>query len=603
MATHLATICFPQLHSPLSLLRFYERRARRILPALFVILIVVSMTAWMLIPKEVAQDAYQSVLAALGMSSNIVFWQLSSYWDPASELRPLLHTWSLGVEEQFYLIYPLLFLILWKWERRGNRWFMPVIVAGIAASFGLMLWVRLDDPSAAFYLLPTRSWELFAGAATAWLLPNHRRDWASAAWYARWRQLGATAGLALIALMIAPLPFGNTTRLLASVIGAVLVLVFAVPLTWGGRLLGSRLFVAVGLISYSAYLIHQPVFVAVRLWQPDSPSLMTMLGAFIIVLLLAWVSWRFIEQPFRRVDMVGRRAFFASMGICVVVIAGVGIAGRNTNLATFLYRATLTEKQRAVYDETFTAKTVERSSKCWFFYFEMLPKSMAKYEECVKQYGRAIVLLGDSHTGDFYGGLTQTSHHPFVVRAALEPCGATRMKCVYRDPFEFIRSRKDTIQIVVYLNAANRVMHFDGGEPVPDLGEVDQSFQRLISISGLLQGPEVYVIGPYVEPGLVIQPMLSYAMACDLGRVAVSPDIVRGFEKLDVAFVQHSMIFPAVRYVSTLRHYVKEKDTYLFNCDASFWRDGNHLTEAGRRRLATWLSQSIPVLAGGNGKN
>jgi peptidoglycan/LPS O-acetylase OafA/YrhL len=580
-----------------SLLQFYERRARRILPALFLVLFLVSATAWGMIPENLAHDTYESVLAALTMSSNIVFWRSVSYWDPTVDLRPLLHTWSLGVEEQFYLLYPLLFVLLWKGERNGRRWVLPAVLVVAGISFGLYLWLLNGRENSAFFLLPARLWELLAGAATAWLLPNQVRAWESAKWHMRARQLGACMGAVQILLAACYEPIGTAVRLVLSVAGAVMLLAFALPTTWVGRVLGSRLFVGIGLISYSAYLFHQPVFVAVRLWHPTVPGLPVMLGASLIVLLLAWASWRFIEQPFRQERVIGRRKFLVTMAVGVVVIGVFGVLGYRTNAPYALYRATSTDRQRAVYDETFVGKILERSSECWLGNFELYRPDIDAYESCAQRYGRAIIVMGDSHGYNLYSGLAQTIRHPFVVFSIQPVCDATDTRCVYRSVFELIRARAQAVQTVLYLNNGRKVMRNPDRNFAPSVKKIDRYLGELASIAGLPQGPGVYMIGPYVEPALVTQPLLRYAYACERGRAAVPPETVRIFERLDSAFLQRISAFPNVGYVSTLRHYSEEGDAYLYDCDALYWYDRHHFTRAGERRLVEWLAQDIPAIA------
>jgi peptidoglycan/LPS O-acetylase OafA/YrhL len=581
-----------------SLLQFYERRARRILPALFFVLLVVSATAWVMIPETLMHDTYGSVMAALGMSSNIVFWRTLNYWDPMASLRPLLHTWSLGVEEQFYLLYPLLFALLWKSERNGRRWFVPAVLAIAALSMGLLFWLRASDESAAFYLLPTRAWELLAGAVVAWLLPNHERAWESAKWHMRMRQLGGCVGVALIFLAVWDGPFDNAARLMMSVAGAMLLLAFATPTTWVGRVLASRPFVGVGLISYSAYLIHQPAFVAVRLWHPADPGLPVMLGASIVVLLLAWVTWRFVEQPFRQERVIGRCGFLATMAAGGIMIGTLGVLGRMTDVPQIVLRATSTERQREVYDETFVEKIVEPRSECWLRLLHEQPAIVAAYDACVRRYGRAIVVLGDSHGADLYTGLEQTLQSQFVVRIPTAVCGAAVGPCSIDAQIEFLRTRPESVRLVLYLDSGRKYMRTDAHGVTPDIRKIDARLSDLAFILTQLQGSEVYMIGPYVEPTLVVQPLLRYAYACELGRAAVQPEIAQRFERVDAVFRRRSTAFPGVRYVSTIRHYAEDGSAYLYDCSASYWRDSNHLTAAGQRRLVKWLAPDIPAIAG-----
>jgi len=150
-----------------SLVNFYERRIRRILPALFLVTLITIPFAWNLLPPDELKDYYQSVAAVSLFSSNILFWLESGYFDTLAELKPLLHTWSLAVEEQYYLVFPLLIVLTW---RLGKRYILPML--GLIALLSLLLaqWGSESNPSAAFYLLPTRFWELMIGSIAAFIM-------------------------------------------------------------------------------------------------------------------------------------------------------------------------------------------------------------------------------------------------------------------------------------------------------------------------------------------------------------------------------------------------------------------------------------------------
>jgi peptidoglycan/LPS O-acetylase OafA/YrhL len=155
---------------------FYERRARRILPALFFVILVTFPFAWKLIPPDELRDYYQSVAAVSVFSSNILFWRESGYFDTAAELKPLLHTWSLAVEERYYFFFPLLVSVTWRF---GKWLIMPMLAVAAAISLAIAQWGAINKPIATFYLLPTRSWELMAGSLVAYAL-FHRETFAKA---------------------------------------------------------------------------------------------------------------------------------------------------------------------------------------------------------------------------------------------------------------------------------------------------------------------------------------------------------------------------------------------------------------------------------------
>ncbi len=271
---------------------FYARRARRILPALFVVLLACLPAAWALMLPDRFAEFGASLIAVLGFGSNVYFWRVEDYFADAVALKPLIHTWSLAVEEQFYLAFPLLLAGLWRWLPRRA---LPLVLGLCAvASLALATWASRAHPPANFYLAPTRAWELLAGALAAF---------APRVGAGRLGDAGAALGLALIAAAVltfdAAMPVPGPMALIP-VGGAVLVILGAGPGGWTGRFLGLRPVVAVGLVSYSAYLWHQPLFAFARLAVNAEPSPWVMSGLVVAAFAMAGLSWRYVERPFRR---------------------------------------------------------------------------------------------------------------------------------------------------------------------------------------------------------------------------------------------------------------------------------------------------------------
>ena len=313
-----------------SILRFYERRARRILPALFFVMACCAPFAWIWMYPSQLMDFGRAVIAVIFFVSNILFWREIDYFAPSAEENPLLHTWSLAVEEQYYIFFPLLLLLAW---RLGRPRLIAVLVIGYVVSLGLAEWGWRHVPGANFYLIFTRAWELLAGSLCAFVLAN-RQPWAN-----------TPLSIAGLAMIIAPIfiyddqtPFPSLYALVP-VMGAVLVILCGGAGTLTARVLSWRPMVGLGLISYSAYLWHQPLFAFARLRSLSEPSHATMAALVVTTLLLAWFSWRFVEQPFRGKSgslLRGQRGLFAGaaigaaafMAFGIVVLTGQGFASR-----------------------------------------------------------------------------------------------------------------------------------------------------------------------------------------------------------------------------------------------------------------------------------
>jgi len=319
----ITTILYTEIREDrFSLLTFYERRARRILPALmFVCLCCLPfVVAWMIPAQQ--QDFARSLMSVFVFGSNIYFWRASDYFAAEAEEVPLLHTWSLAVEEQYYLLFPLLLLLLLRYRDRVT---ISVLVAVTIGSLALAEYASWEYPGANFYLLPTRAWELLCGSLCALILARRGP-----------MQSDVLAGLGLAMIVLSIFLFDKTTRFpsvyaVLPVLGSVLVILCATERTWVARVLSLKAVVAIGLISYSAYLWHQPIFAFARIRAGAEPAIWIMLGLSVLALVLAAVSWRFVEQPFRRRGTgdakVVRRRVLATALVTSVAFVAIGYSG------------------------------------------------------------------------------------------------------------------------------------------------------------------------------------------------------------------------------------------------------------------------------------
>ncbi len=301
-----------------SLLGFYERRVRRILPALYLVVVVSLAFAWAwLFPTEMT-DFGRSVVGIALFDSNFVFDQKIGYFTGDVALWPLIHTWSLAVEEQFYAVFPFVLLLSLRF---GRRWAVPAVAALSALSFIAAQSMAQLDPQSDFYLPQFRAWELGAGALVALARPE------SLGLAPRWRSClaGLGAGLVAVALIAAPRNLVPSLWSLAPVGGASLLIAFARPDNAFGKLLGAKPLVGVGLVSYSAYLWHQPLFAFARFRFNIEPASLAMALLCAAAFALAVVSWRWVERPFRDRARFSRAFVFG--GALLVGIALL-VAGR-----------------------------------------------------------------------------------------------------------------------------------------------------------------------------------------------------------------------------------------------------------------------------------
>jgi peptidoglycan/LPS O-acetylase OafA/YrhL len=302
-----------------SLARFWERRIRRIAPAATVTVIVTLLVGYfLLLPPDFAELGESAVAQAL-LAANFYFYSTSGYFSAPSDSKPLLHFWSLAVEEQFYLIFPFLLL----WFRRLRRIGLIALVVTLAiGSFALSVHGVSRYPDATFYLLPARAWELALGALlalTGCRLPLPER-------------LKGPIGWIGLALIIGPMviytshtPFPGAAAL-PPVLGTVLI-IWATHgrESWLKSILSFRPIVFVGLLSYSLYLWHWPVQVYSHYWLVSGSPFVVRVAVAVASFALAWLSWRYIETPFReRRVFVPRRALLWGMGTATAAVMVMG---------------------------------------------------------------------------------------------------------------------------------------------------------------------------------------------------------------------------------------------------------------------------------------
>lgn len=310
-----------------SIVKFWERRVRRIMPALAVVVLASLAAGWFLLLPQAFKELGESAVAQTLLVSNIYFWIKSwigvGYFTPDAEVKPLLHTWSLAVEEQFYLFFPFLLLALKRFARHS---IVPAILLLAGVSLALSVYCSYHYPSANFYFLPTRAWELLIGSFLAAIPAQQRIS-------ARWLTESLSWG-GLLAIMCAVFFYDRETRFpgitaILPCVGAALVIwTNGHTLTSVGKLLALRPVVFIGLISYSLYLWHWPVLVFAKYWAIDPLSQSQRLLLLLASLILAVISWKFVETPFRqRVILKTRSRIFTFAGVTTMasLLAGVAI--------------------------------------------------------------------------------------------------------------------------------------------------------------------------------------------------------------------------------------------------------------------------------------
>lgn len=313
-----------------SMTSFYERRARRILPALTFMLLTCVPASWIFLNEYELGRFADGLLGIAFFVSNIVFFKQDGYFDEASEFNPLIHTWSLAVEEQFYILFPLLLTILFRKGQFKRKYIGFTLVTLVSVSFILSIYlVNIDasgeSASRAFFLLPARVWELGFGAIAAFFLQSRKGEPVKG-------KLSGGLAMAGIALILIPVGVYDSTTpfpgafALTPVVGTCLVICFCDSESVAGKVLRNHMLVGIGLISYSLYLWHQPVLAFYRVLSGNLViPVFVAIGLVAGSTLLAVTSWHFVEQPFRRKSEFSQRNVFLISSSSLLLLIGLGM--------------------------------------------------------------------------------------------------------------------------------------------------------------------------------------------------------------------------------------------------------------------------------------
>ena len=572
-----------------SILRFYERRARRILPALFVVMAPCALWAWIWMSPALFRDFCQSVIAVIFFGSNILFWREAGYFDSAAELKPLLHTWSLAVEEQYYLLFPLFLMLLPRFGRQKLFW----SVIGIALiSLLLSEWASRHAPEANFYLLPTRGWELLAGSICAFLTVGRS---------VRPNNLLGLTGLALIVFSVfyydSATPFPSLYALVP-VGGTVLIVLFAQRETWAARILSTAPLVGVGVISYSAYLWHQPLFAFARLQSPHEPSHALMMFLAVITLGLAYLTWRFVEQPFRKRPtpvLASQRSVFAASALA---------GGSFVALAAILLQTPT--RLEIIHPELFAPSPITSAAFTDCPGFAQIQVSKA---EC-RVYGdgdNVAVVWGDSHGAALTAGIQPIDGYSVVLlhhfgcppAAGLRRTDKTKSadNCLTSDTLsrylDYISALKPEAVFLLsrwtlYMQGWHRQGRLQADAHfVTDQPKGDEDIDAAASSAALLRGVQgaINKLASTSRVFVVSQPADLNFMGphSRLISQSVSVDDIKNWHQVEETFLENLQDGSDVGILSTMSLFCTSDNCALRKEGIPLYNDDNHLSPLGAR--------------------
>ena len=310
---------------------------------------------------------------------NIFFWKTSGYFDTASELKPFLHAWSLSLEEQIYFFFPIFILFIWKFLK---NYLITFIILIFLLSFFLAEFFVYTKPIASFFLLPTRGWEFLAGSIV--YLMEKKGGIKS-----KFPNFFSILGFFLISVSIFLFnkeTFTPSYLTLLPTIGTALIILFSLKNTLINKILSNKILVTLGVISYSLYLWHYPIFVFARLNSPDLLTNLDYIYLIILSLLISLVSWKIIETPFRNKNLIKKQTLFNLFFLSTTFLIGVSYS--SIKLLPDLYYNRLGEKQKNNFDliVKYTSDSLEKSmidnSDCNFWSDSLDKSFLERFDRC-----------------------------------------------------------------------------------------------------------------------------------------------------------------------------------------------------------------------------
>jgi len=581
-----------------SVLAFYERRIRRIFPALFAMLIAFSaVVSFLLVPSEFI-DYAKSVIAATTSSSNFYFWRHSGYFD-APMSKPLLHTWSLAVEEQFYILFPL-FLLAGRrlFGRRLKHSVVILLFVSLVASTVTLHY----NPTTAFYMLHTRAWELLVGTVIAFgFFPRLQLAWV--------RNGITLLGIAMICYSVfrysPETPFPGLAAAVPCFGSALIIGAGESGSSFIGKALSWRPIVFVGLISYSLYLWHWPVLVLndLGLW-PNFGAFVPQRWALVILLLqksnrailllfafgLAVLSWRFVERPFRshRSRMARQPLFALAAMVAVVLLLFSGVVIQTSGFPRrFPDRAVQVAAFRLPPDSMIGQLgdcAITESNKTTVF-----EDGHCLHSDPNK---KTYLLLGDSHAYSLWGGLKASLPDSNVVLAAAWGCSASIHPDSYRERLGEVRPLCEEMMNFIfqkYLSTHTiQALLVNYRWKSRDLNGVDEMVDWART-----HGVTLIIFGPVAEYDAPLPRLLAYSIAWNKPNLAqqhrLSYSSVMDAQMENLAssrwHVSYVSLYQATCQSDRCREYADDQN------EVPLLKDQDHLTEDGSRFLARRVSR------------
>lgn len=573
--------------SRFSLAQFYERRVRRIFPAVFTLLVAVFVAAYVLYDADTLTDIGYSVIASATSTANIYFYTTTSYFNASPLLKPLIHLWSLAIEEQFYIVLPLLLLFLSRFSTNSKRW----VLAGLfMISLAADQWVLTNNASAAFYFPHLRAWELLAGSLLATVPFQLSR---------RVSEFTSISGLALITIAIFAYTeksvFPGVLALLPVLGSAMVIAAGSHNNPYGNRLLQNPILVFFGKISYSLYLWHWPIFAFCKYYFITPIPAPQAIVIFAVTIGISTLSWWFIETPFRDRSKFSRNILFTGAAILSVmlVFAGSLVVSANGYPQRFQKYADVIASMPAHLDDDYTECTYKDLTK-----FSNRPQlNFCKLSNSTQPAN--ALLWGDSHARALIPAFQKISTSGTANIVAISHSGCLPYE-LYSGNVTSVSCEAFNEAILKYLSSDPNITtiiltaRWTKDSPEVVKAGLDELIGRITTM-----GKQVVLIGPVPEYPVALHSAYFVAATTDRKIEDLIELKTKAWQKkvadhLTLLAQFASSAEPSVHFVDLTPMFCKPEGTctYILNGNLLYY-DTDHLSQFGAESIADPLAQAI----------
>jgi peptidoglycan/LPS O-acetylase OafA/YrhL len=590
--------------------KFLERRLRRIFPLLVTVSSITLIVSWFIMFPIEFRDFGQSIVSLFLFQSNYLFMKETSYFSNLSEIKPLLHTWSISVELQFYILFPLLLIFYFKRLKKFNLLLLLVFITSI--SFISYFIFSKYFPVYNFYSFTSRIWEFGFGVIAAYLVLSKT-----------FKKNNFISSFGLILIFISFLIYNSefssfNYSLIIIVFGTTLVLIFFDEKRQTSLLLNNKILIEIGKISYGLYLWHFPIIIMFKIYQmqvgTNYLSLSQSLSLFFIVLVISFLSKRFIEDPFRKKNPSKKLKNDFKIKKFIKYWASVSLFFISTGalISAFLFTFTYwniasTKNEKNFYSlikktQVFL-QNFETNKKCKKNYSSIKEIDLKNLEYCNNKFGKGVLIIGDSHAEDIIGSLFYLNKEPFIIglsRPTCRPANKGESKnCFYDKLNNFIINNDYFEKFLFHQSGAyflqeNKIFFKKNGRsiintknennPLPlfqiDKKKIDSTIQYLEDIN--YNGYNIFWIGPRIEPHISFRKILKKGCKAN---ITLRENLVQNFENLDLYLNNIIKINNnnKIKYISLIDLVKFDVSKDFMQCDKIYWIDGDHWSEEGEK--------------------